>query len=95
MTGAIRRFAYKPVDDSDFTNEVFFPGMVDVLYGLPEEKRRMVLDHCKDVNYAVVDMALIRRIYKALYQEKVGGPEPRPHPLLHAPREPDGDRAAR
>jgi L-ornithine N5-oxygenase len=73
VTGAIRRFAYKPVDDSDFTNEIFFPGMVDVLYGLPEEKRRMVLDHCKDVNYAVVDMALIRKIYKALYQEKVVG----------------------
>jgi L-ornithine N5-monooxygenase len=73
VTAAIRRFAYKPVDDSDFTNEIFFPGMVDFLYGLPEEKRRMVLDHCKDVNYAVVDMALIRKIYKALYQEKVVG----------------------
>ncbi|HEX4498300.1 MAG TPA: SidA/IucD/PvdA family monooxygenase [Thermoanaerobaculia bacterium] len=73
VTGSIRRFAYKPVDDSDFTNEIFFPEMVDFLYGLPEEKRRMVLDDCRDVNYAVVDLALIRRIYKALYQEKVLG----------------------
>lgn len=73
VTGAIRRFAYKPVDDSDFTNQIFFPEMVDFLYELPDEKRRMVLDHCKDVNYAVVDLALIRRIYKALYQEKVVG----------------------
>jgi L-ornithine N5-oxygenase len=73
VTGSIRRFAYKPVDDSDFTNEIFFPEMVDFLYGLPEGKRRMVLDDCRDVNYAVVDLALIRRIYKALYQEKVQG----------------------
>jgi L-ornithine N5-oxygenase len=73
VTGAIRRFAYKPVDDSDFTNEIFFPEMVDFLFGLADEKRRMVLDDCKDVNYAVVDLALIRKIYKALYQQKVLG----------------------
>jgi L-ornithine N5-monooxygenase len=75
VTAAIRRFAYKPVDDSDFTNEIFFPHMVDFLYDLPEGKRRWVLDMCKDVNYAVVDMALIRRIYRCLYQEKVEGRE--------------------
>lgn len=73
VTATIRRFAYKPVDDSDFTNEIFFPKMVDFLYELPEEKRRMVLDQCRDVNYAVVDLSLIRRIYKCLYQEKVLG----------------------
>ncbi|HSG40418.1 MAG TPA: SidA/IucD/PvdA family monooxygenase [Thermoanaerobaculia bacterium] len=73
VTATIRRYAYKPVDDSDFTNEIFFPKMVDFLYDLPEEKRRMVLDQCRDVNYAVVDLSLIRRIYKCLYQEKVLG----------------------
>lgn len=73
VTAAIRRFAYKPVDDSDFTNEIFFPHMVDLLYGLPPEKRRLVLDACNDVNYAVVDTPLIRRIYRCLYQEKVEG----------------------
>ncbi|HSU83784.1 MAG TPA: SidA/IucD/PvdA family monooxygenase, partial [Thermoanaerobaculia bacterium] len=73
ITAAIRRYSYKPVDDSDFTNEIFFPEMVDFLYGLPEEKRRLVQDDCKDVNYAVVDLSLIRRIYKAMYQQKVVG----------------------
>ncbi|HEV7514989.1 MAG TPA: SidA/IucD/PvdA family monooxygenase [Thermoanaerobaculia bacterium] len=73
VTAAIRRFSYKPVDGSDFTNEIFFPQMVDYLYELPDEKRQLVLDQCKDVNYAVVDMALIRRIYRCLYQEKVEG----------------------
>jgi L-ornithine N5-oxygenase len=75
VTAAIRRYAYKPVDDSDFTNEIFFPQMVDFLYDLPDEKRQLLLDQCKDVNYAVVDMALIRRIYRCLYQEKVEGKE--------------------
>jgi L-ornithine N5-oxygenase len=73
VTATIRRFSYKPVDDSDFTNEIFFPQMVDLLYDLPREKRRLMLDDCRDVNYAVVDMPLIRRIYRCLYQEKVEG----------------------
>ncbi|HEY0512834.1 MAG TPA: SidA/IucD/PvdA family monooxygenase [Thermoanaerobaculia bacterium] len=73
VTATVRRFAYKPVDDSHFTNEIFFPEKVDFLYGLPEEKRRMLFDDCRDVNYAVVDMALIRQIYKDLYQERVLG----------------------
>lgn len=73
VTATIRRFSYKPVDDSDFTNEIFFPQMVDMLYDLPADKRRLVLGDCRDVNYAVVDLALIRRIYRCLYQEKVEG----------------------
>ncbi len=73
VTAAIRRYAYKPVDDSDFTNEIFFPQMVDFLYALPDDKRKLILDQCRDVNYAVVDMPLIRRIYKCLYQERVEG----------------------
>jgi len=84
VTATIRRFAYKPVDDSHFTNEIFFPEKVDFLYGLPDEKRRMVLEDCRDVNYAVVDMALIRQIYKDLYQERVLGRErARILPYLH------------
>jgi L-ornithine N5-oxygenase len=84
VTATIRRFAYKPVDDSHFTNEIFFPQMVDFLYGLPGEKRRMVQDDCKDVNYAVVDTPLIRQIYRCLYQEKVlGRDRARIRPYLH------------
>ncbi len=84
VTAAIRRYAYKPVDDSDFTNEIFFPQMVDFLYQLPEDKRRWLLDMCRDVNYAVVDMALIRKIYRCLYQERVAGKErARIRPFLH------------
>lgn len=73
VTAAIRRFAYKPVDDSDFTNEIFFPQKVDLLYGLPGDKRELILEACRDVNYAVVDLPLIKKIYRELYQEKVLG----------------------
>jgi L-ornithine N5-oxygenase len=84
VTATIRRYAYKPVDDSHFTNEIFFPQMVDFIYGLPEEKRRLIHEDCKDVNYAVVDTPLIRQIYRCLYQEKVlGRDRARIRPYLH------------
>lgn len=73
VSATIRRFAYKPVDDSDFTNQIFFPQMVDFYYDLPEEKRRAFFASLKDVNYAVVDHDLIHKIYSALYREKAAG----------------------
>lgn len=73
IVAAIRRFAYKPCDDSDFTNEIFFADRVDWLYNLPPEKRRRVLAETGEVNYAVVDRPLIQRIYRQLYKEKVEG----------------------
>jgi L-ornithine N5-oxygenase len=71
ITATVRGFGYKPVDESDFTNEIFHPHRVDFVYDLPPEKRRAVVDSFRDVNYAVVDAPLIRRIYKELYQQKV------------------------
>lgn len=73
VTAAVRRYGYKPVDESDFTNEVFFPGMIDFFYDLPETKRREVVDSFRDVNYAVVDQSLIQKIYRRLYDERVAG----------------------
>jgi len=73
VTAAIRRFAYKPVDESDFTNTIFFPEMVDFYYNLAPDKRRNFFDSLKDVNYAVVDHPLIRRIFRTLYDLKVQG----------------------
>jgi L-ornithine N5-monooxygenase len=73
VTAVVRGHGYKPVDESDFTNEVFFPEKVDFLYGLPEEKRRRVVASYRDVNYAVVDAPLIKKIYRLLYDERVEG----------------------
>ncbi|MEM7584698.1 MAG: SidA/IucD/PvdA family monooxygenase [Acidobacteriota bacterium] len=75
VTAAIRRFAYKPVDESDFMNRIFFPEWVDYTYRLPEAKRQKFFEASKDVNYAAIDSPLIRRIYDKLYQQKVEGRE--------------------
>ncbi|MEP7012579.1 MAG: SidA/IucD/PvdA family monooxygenase [Acidobacteriota bacterium] len=73
VTSTLRKYAYKPVDDSHFTNEIFFPQRVDWLYSLTDEKRARVLDMCRDVNYAVVDAPLIQQIYRQIYNERVEG----------------------
>ena len=73
VTATVRRFAYKPVDESDFTNRIFFPEWVDYYYDLPREKRQAFFEDLKDVNYAVVDHALIKRINRTLYDLKAEG----------------------
>ncbi len=73
VTATLRRFSYKPVDDSHYTNEIFFPERVDWLYSLSDVKRAQVLDMCRDVNYAVVDGPLIQQIYRQIYNERVEG----------------------
>jgi L-ornithine N5-oxygenase len=73
VTAAVRRFAYKPADDSHFVNEIFFPRMVDMLYELPADKRALVLEAHMDTNYSAVDLDLIQEIYEEMYQRKVAG----------------------
>lgn len=73
VTATVRGHGYRPVDESDFTNEVFFPHWVDFFYDLPPDKQEDVVDSFRDVNYAVVDHALIRKIYRCLYDERVAG----------------------
>lgn len=75
VTQALRGFGYKPVDESDFTNEVFFPENRSFFYNLPDGIREGAIDAFRDVNYAVVDHPLIKRIYRRLYDEKVAGKE--------------------
>ncbi len=75
VTAALRRFAYKPADDSDFVNEIFFPHMVSFLYGLPETRRRAILREHSDTNYSAVDLDLIKLIYQALYDRMIVGDE--------------------
>lgn len=75
ITLSIRRFALKPVDESDFKNKIFFPEWVDFYNGLPDAKRRAFFEDLKDVNYAVIDHYLIRAIYQTLYRHKVSGNE--------------------
>ncbi len=73
VTAALRRFAYKPADDSHFVNEIFFPQMTDFIYELPQEKRKNILEAHLDTNYSCVDLDLIREIYEELYQNRIAG----------------------
>jgi len=73
VTATLRRLAYKPADNSDFVNEIFFPQMVGFLYGLPETKRRSILRQHEDTNYSAVDLELIQSIYRTLYERMVAG----------------------
>ncbi len=73
VTAAIRRFAYKPADESEFVNEIFSPVMTDVVYGLPPEERRSLRDMHADTNYSAVDLELIRSIYRSIYDRKRDG----------------------
>lgn len=75
VTAAIRRFSYKPVDESDFTNRIFFPEWVDYYHALPDAQRRSLFESLKDVNYGVIDHPLIHRIYQKLYRQKAAGSE--------------------
>lgn len=73
VTMANRHFSIKPVDDSDFSNEVFFPKWVDFTYNLPDDKRKQFLAEMRSSNYEVVEHELINRIYRELYVQKVQG----------------------
>jgi len=73
VIATLRRYAYKPADESHFVNRIFHPDAVDFLYGLPADVRGSLLDTHADTNYSAVDLDLIREIYEALYARKVVG----------------------
>lgn len=73
VTAALREIAYRPMDETAFVNEIFFPRWVDFFHALPEAQRRAVHRAIRNTNYGVVDTALIERIYRRMYQARVTG----------------------
>lgn len=73
VTATMRRFAYKPADESHFVNEIFQTDAVDFIYGLSAEDRRTLIQEHYDTNYSAVDRELIREIYCTLYDHRVAG----------------------
>lgn len=51
----IRRAALRPTDEGAFSNEVFDPAMSHAMFGLDDEKRKVVLDEAKSTNYSIVN----------------------------------------
>jgi L-ornithine N5-monooxygenase len=73
VTAALRRFAYKPADESEFVNEIYSPAMTDLFFALPEAERCYLKNAHADTNYSAVDLELIRSIFRAMYEMKVKG----------------------
>jgi L-ornithine N5-oxygenase len=67
----MRRNAFRPEDNSQFINEVFFPENVDFMYNLPQQKREFVIQNYWNTNYAAVNINLIDALYNKIYQDKV------------------------
>ena len=73
VTLVARGDALRPADDSPFVNEIFHPEYTDVIYQQSREARRATLERFRSTNYSVVDLDLIERIYRLLYEQRVSG----------------------
>lgn len=73
VKATLRGFAYRPMDDSSFVNEVFFPEHVNFFYQLSEEKQQYFLAKYQDTNYSAVELDLIKKIYELVYEDKFFG----------------------
>ncbi|GGK87466.1 lysine/ornithine N-monooxygenase [Sphaerisporangium melleum] len=69
------RYGYSPADDSPFANRIFDPAAVDDFYDAPEGVKRMLLGYHANTNYAVVDLDLLRELYRRVYEERAAGTE--------------------
>lgn len=69
----IRGSSVKPSDDTPFVNEIFDPEFTDLIYQQDPAERAGYIQEYQNTNYAVVDLALIERIYGTFYRQKVEG----------------------
>ncbi|GAA5830393.1 hypothetical protein JCM3766R1_002702 [Sporobolomyces carnicolor] len=67
----IRRAALRPTDEGAFSNEVFDPEMSHAMFGLDDEKRKVVLDEAKSTNYSIVNPVTLAAVYDEMYAQKV------------------------
>ena len=67
------RYGYSVADDNPFANRIFDPSAVDDYYLASPQVRRSLMDYHGNTNYSVVDLDLIKELYRRHYQEKVLG----------------------
>lgn len=75
VTVAMRQFAFRPLDDSPFVNELFDPEMIETVYEMPSEVRAKLLRDHRNAAYSIVDANLLERLYARLYKDRVHGRE--------------------
>lgn len=71
ITCVHRDFGYKPADESQFSNEIFNPEIVDLFYFSTNELQKKILKEHANTNYSVVDIELIQKIYKKNYENSI------------------------
>lgn len=71
VTQCIRGYAIKPADETEFVNEIFSSASAELLYNMEDDIREKVLNRHRDTNYSAVDPALIKHVYRMLYEQKV------------------------
>lgn len=69
----IRGGSLNPSEGGPFANQVYNPGMVDVMYGLPSDSRRRVMADYKATNYGVVNPHTLDSLYQVMYDQRVDG----------------------
>ena len=67
LTWISRRPAFLPIDDSPFTNELFFPAYPKHFYGLPGPAKARLLDEQKLASDGI-DERLLSEIYRLMYE---------------------------
>lgn len=67
------RYGYSVADDSPFANRIFDSEAVDDYYLASPEIRQSLMRYHGNANYSVVDLDLIKELYRRQYQEKIAG----------------------
>jgi L-ornithine N5-oxygenase len=67
------RYGYSVADDNPFANRIFDAAAVDAYYLASPPVRESLMDYHANTNYSVVDIDLIRELYRRQYQERVRG----------------------
>lgn len=62
----IRRSTLRPADSSAFSNEIFDPGMSQLIYGLEEDRRESLMNEVRGTNYSVVNPVTLSEVSSVL-----------------------------
>ncbi|MBP0460434.1 SidA/IucD/PvdA family monooxygenase [Streptomyces montanisoli] len=69
----VRHAGFRMYELGHFSNEVYFPGETDYVYGLERQARDRVMEQARATNYSAVDPDVSTALYAASYQDKLTG----------------------
>ncbi|MEV7970801.1 SidA/IucD/PvdA family monooxygenase [Sphaerisporangium sp. NPDC088356] len=72
-TMVMRSIGLKTYENSQFTNELYFPGAVDGFFEARPEAREQILKEMHITNYSGLNPATLDKLYNALYLDRLTG----------------------